>query len=289
MAPIPKITILAAIVALVLGVMLIVSWFMNREQIRDCTRLGLRAAAGICGLYALGALLAWAELLLAQAESIDTHVLFLALELTFNFLWAVTITAVGSRYALMAGLRPFPLILPGLTLSGEEQNEPGAAPKRAGNLSRTLTVWVLAIAAASGAYSLLVFSLFSWEIGAAKLYMAGVDIERLSLWNPSLFLMLTGVTVVEELTFRLAIQNQIARLFAWTDQKYWLSILLTSLLWTFLHAGAVDPDWVKFVQIFPMGLVLGWMFRRFGIESCIAVHVLFNLAAPIVLWPFDLA
>ena len=269
--------------------MLIVSWFMNRKRMRDCTRLGRRAAVGICGLYALGALLAWAEFFPAWAESTDTLVLILALELAVNFFWTVTIIAVGSRYALLAGIRPFPLILSGLALSEEGQIEPGSGSGKAGNLTRELAVWVLASAAVCAAYSLLVFSLLSWEIGPAKLYMAGVDIERLSLWNPSLFLMLTGVTVVEELTFRLAIQNQLARLFAWTGHKYWLSILLTSLLWTFLHAGAIDPDWVKFVQVFPMGLVLGWMFRRFGIESCIAVHVLFNLAAPIVLWPFELA
>ena len=267
---------------LVLGIMLIVSWFMTRKQIRDFTRLGLRAAAAISGIYALGALLAWVEVA-------ETHPLFLALELTFNFLWVITIIAVGSRFALMSGLRPFPLILPGLSLSGEEQYTNLAGPAAGGNTIRKLTVWILAIVAAVVAWSLLVFSLFSWEVGAVKLYMAGVDIERLSAWNPALLLMLTGVTVVEELTFRLAIQNQLARLFAWTGKQHWLSIVLTSLLWTFLHAGAVDPDWVKFVHVFPMGLVLGWMFRRFGIESCILVHVLFNLAAPIVLLPFDAA
>ena len=262
--------------------MLIVSWFMNRKQIRDCTRLALRAAAAISGIYALGALLAWVDVA-------ETHPLFLALELTFNFLWVITIIAVGSRFAMMSGLRPFPLILPGMSLSGEEQYTNLAGPAAGGNTIRKLTVWILAMVAALIAWSLLVFSLFSWEIGAVKLYMAGVDIERLSAWNPALLLMLAGVTVVEELTFRLAIQNQLARLFAWTGKKYWLSIVLTSLLWTFLHAGAVDPDWVKFVHVFPMGLVLGWMFRRFGIESCILVHVLFNLAAPIVLLPFDAA
>ncbi len=269
--------------------MLIVSWFWNRRQIRDCTRLGLRIAAGICGLYALGALLAWAELTLAWAESIDTHVLFLALELTLYFFWTVTIIAVGSRYALMAGIRPFPLILPGLAVSGVEKNEPLAGPNKAGSFSRKLTVWVPAIVVADIAYSLLVFSLLSWEATEVKLYMAGVDIDRLSPWNPALLLMLCAVTIVEELTFRLAIQNQLARLFGRTGEKYWLPIVVTSFLWTFLHAGVVDPDWVKFVHVFPMGLVLGWMFKRFGIESCIAVHVLFNLAAPILLWAFGSA
>ena len=39
-----------------------------------------------------------------------------------------------------------------------------------------------------------------------------------------------------------------------------------------------DPQWVKFVQLFPMGIGLGWLFWRYGVESCMLAHLTLNVA-----------
>jgi hypothetical protein len=98
-----------------------------------------------------------------------------------------------------------------------------------------------------------------------------VDVSLLTI------LVVLEAAFVEELAFRLAAQNFIANLFEWKNEKYTRAIVLVALLWTFGHVGLVEPGWVKPAQIFPIGLALGWLYRRFGVESCILAHALFNL------------
>ena len=87
---------------------------------------------------------------------------------------------------------------------------------------------------------------------------------------------------IEEITFRLGIQNIVAYQFNWVNEKYWFAILFSSTLWTMAHIGVLEPNWVKMAQIFPVGLVLGWLFKRFGVESSIIVHLVFNLVLVLI-------
>jgi membrane protease YdiL (CAAX protease family) len=91
------------------------------------------------------------------------------------------------------------------------------------------------------------------------------------------------VAVKEEITFRLFIQTQLE---CWLRRTNWAAgwaILATSALWTLGHAGALEPNWVKFAQIFPMGIVLGIMRRRWGVTPCIFVHVVLNFFGVLLL------
>ena len=83
--------------------------------------------------------------------------------------------------------------------------------------------------------------------------------------------------VAEEIVFRLGIQSYLVKHLKLEGQRYWIAILITSVLWTLAHAGNLDPAWVKLAQIFPMGLMLGWLFRKYGAESTILAHGLFNV------------
>ncbi len=69
---------------------------------------------------------------------------------------------------------------------------------------------------------------------------------------------------------------------------YATAIVLTAALWSLGHVGALNPDWVKLAQIFPLGLALGWLYRRQGTESTIMVHALFNVLGGLVLSPLYL-
>ena len=90
-------------------------------------------------------------------------------------------------------------------------------------------------------------------------------------------LLVLEIAIAEEIIFRLGIQSLLAKYLQSQNKGYWLAILITSVLWTLGHAGTLEPEWVKLVQIFPMGLMLGWLFKKYGIESTILVHGLFNV------------
>lgn len=95
--------------------------------------------------------------------------------------------------------------------------------------------------------------------------------------NLQTILFVIEVAIAEELVFRLGIQNFLVKTLKLQNKNYWIAILLTSALWTLGHVGSLDPEWVKFAQIFPIGILLGWLLKKYGAESTILVHTLFNV------------
>ncbi len=138
---------------------------------------------------------------------------------------------------------------------------------------------IVVVAAASVLYSALLFTLTKPHIGEAARRMFGVreDIADTGRFAPFAILLVLVVAVSEEIFFRLGIQNFLARYLNWQGRWYWVAIVLTSLLWTVGHAGSLDPNWVKLAQIFPVGLMLGWLFHRYGVEACVLAHGLLNV------------
>ena len=90
----------------------------------------------------------------------------------------------------------------------------------------------------------------------------------------------------EEIIFRLGIQSFLVKYLKLEGQSYWIAILITSALWTIGHAGTLQPEWVKLAQIFPVGLMLGWLFRKYGAESTILAHGLFNILMLLPVYSF---
>jgi membrane protease YdiL (CAAX protease family) len=91
------------------------------------------------------------------------------------------------------------------------------------------------------------------------------------------------IAVKEEVTYRLFMQTQLEWWMRGREHAGALAILVTSTLWTLGHAGALEPNWVKFVQIFPMGIVLGIMRRRWGLAPCMLAHLVLNLVGVVAL------
>lgn len=85
----------------------------------------------------------------------------------------------------------------------------------------------------------------------------------------------------EEIFFRLGIQRWLATylgpVVSPARLRFWLPIGLSTFLWTVGHAGALEPEWVKLAQIFPIGLALGWLYERRGVESTVIAHLVFNV------------
>lgn len=93
-----------------------------------------------------------------------------------------------------------------------------------------------------------------------------------------LILIFARLAAAEEIFFRLSVQT----LMEWglRKNKYgaFISVLFSSLFWTIGHVGVLVPEWVKMAQIFPFGIALGLIYRRYGIEAAILIHVVFNVA-----------
>ncbi len=87
--------------------------------------------------------------------------------------------------------------------------------------------------------------------------------------------------LVEEVIFRGFTQGWVTVL--WPKRwggRHWargMGILIPALLWALCHGGQIDPVWVKWVQIFGLGLALGVVRLRQGLEACVALHLVFNL------------
>ncbi len=142
--------------------------------------------------------------------------------------------------------------------------------------------WLTTIGVSLGAvvYTLILFALTGPGIGIALRDLVSGGSRTVT---PLMIVMFLEFAFTEELIFRLGIQNYLAAKLSQRRNGYWIAIVLTSIIWTLGHAGTLDPNWVKFVQIFPVGLILGWLYRRNGIESTIIAHSLFNLIGPFVI------
>ena len=119
--------------------------------------------------------------------------------------------------------------------------------------------------------------------GDLLLYLAGYPLvtpfqmqsyttARTEGWLPALLLAaIIAAPIGEEIMFR----GFLFRGWARPDRNPWPAIVVISVLWALLH---VQYDWTGLLQIFIIGLFLGWIRARSGsILLTILLHALFNL------------
>ena len=233
----------------------LVYWVSRRRDIRDCSRFAWAVVGAYCVLLAP---------LVFAAEGMRW---VLAFALPIDVIRTFLFTAVGLACCAAAGVVAFPVLRPGL---GSEETALRRSPV-------SPVLWALVFAGIWSVYTALLFHATSPELSdAARKLFESLDLGE----STTVAVLAVSVAAVgEELVFRLGIQNYIARIFGWWDQRYWLAILLSAALWSLGHAGTLEPDWVKIAQVFPAGLALGWLARKHGIEACILSHVVFNIGA----------
>ncbi|MDE0451826.1 MAG: CPBP family intramembrane metalloprotease [Gammaproteobacteria bacterium] len=233
----------------------LVYWVSRRREIRDCSRFAWGVVGGYCVLLVP---------LVFAAEGVRWVFAFaLPIDAARTFLF----TAVGVSCCAAAGVVAFPLVRPGLGSGEAALRRSPAAP----------ILWGVLLAGTWSVYTLFLFHATNPVLSdAARNLFGSFDITA----SMAVAVLAVSVAAIgEELMFRLGIQNYIARIFGWWDQRYWLAILLSAALWSLGHAGTLEPDWVKIAQVFPAGLALGWLARKHGIEACILSHVVFNTGA----------
>ena len=140
---------------------------------------------------------------------------------------------------------------------------------------------IIGVVAAAILFSVILFKLTSPEISGAMKQLSKSQSAKLGVSSePTVLtaLVLIAFAFGEEILFRLGIQNYLAQQFRRNRNGYWIAVVLTSALWALAHANILTPEWVKIVQIFPFGIALGFLFKKYGLESCIFAHGIFNLS-----------
>jgi membrane protease YdiL (CAAX protease family) len=86
----------------------------------------------------------------------------------------------------------------------------------------------------------------------------------------------------EEIIFRLFLQNFLALYLSFMKYGWVIAIFISSSVWAVGHSGMVEPEWVKFLHVLGIGVILGFLMRKQGVESCMIVHSMLNLSASIL-------
>lgn len=185
-------------------------------------------------------------------------------------------TAAGMYYSVRLRQPHFPLLR---ALARRRRRPPLPAARR--------SPWILSVAVGAG-FLLYTVALF-WATEPRISPVLKHTVQTLELLmertgSPLLVAILVSlIAVKEEVTYRLFIQTQFEWWLRRTSNPACWAILLSATVWTLGHAGAIEPTWVKFAQIFPMGIALGLMRRRWGLTPCIVAHVMLNFIGVLML------
>jgi membrane protease YdiL (CAAX protease family) len=263
-----------SLVMVVFFIAFLISWCRLRKQVRGYRRYGILAGIILIAFEILVLLSAGSE----ARSSMSLSGVIVTDAIAFVRIMAYTI--VGTYMCTMLGHPSFPLLKPRMELPEPAEIEVGRQQPSPPKVNiATYAAIIMAVVVGAVAYSALLFFLTSPEMSDTVKQGYG---ESASGTGNTVSLMQLIVVLefafAEEIVFRLGIQNYLAKQLNWRGEKYWIAITLTAALWTSAHIGLLEPDWVKLVQVFPMGLALGWLFRKLGTESCILAHALFNVA-----------
>ncbi|GEM_PF-6995811 len=152
--------------------------------------------------------------------------------------------------------------------------------KTPGGVSITTPMLRTCLEAALVAAFSLSFTVFVFSIAQPKETEATKNMMRAigegAAANLLLLKGLVSAPLFEEIAFRQFMQRAFGRLLGGQVRGRAIAIGLASLFWAFAHAGVMDPEWAKFAQTFGIGLALGWLYDRRGLEASVLAHFLFN-------------
>ncbi|HHT65497.1 MAG: CPBP family intramembrane glutamic endopeptidase [Caldicoprobacterales bacterium] len=100
--------------------------------------------------------------------------------------------------------------------------------------------------------------------------------EKLMVYIYTFFTASILAPVTEEILYRHFVMALLARWFGSSKTALVLNLFISSLIFAIAHAGVVTSDWIKVVQILPVGMVFGWINLKKGVEHSIISHSLFN-------------
>lgn len=122
---------------------------------------------------------------------------------------------------------------------------------------------------------------YSICITRSQYWWNGISEHRSNaFFHPNVLLSALGVLLAyrEEVIFRFGTQQYLeSRLYSrW---RPWAVILLVATAWSFSHWGQENRTWIKVAQVFPFGVFLGILQKKFNFCLCFFAHSLFNVSA----------
>ncbi|QNN23695.1 CPBP family intramembrane metalloprotease [Planctomycetales bacterium ZRK34] len=255
-----SIRLVYSVIVLVLSLAFLIDCLVKRRKIAPLAKYGLICAAVLTGMQAL------MLLMLPVTKTIQQSILVGVL--IVNFVQITLSVALGVYYSQK-------MRLPSMVTFGFV-----GSPRRSLDLKKKIGLCA-AVLAGGLIYSTVLFLATEPTMSQqlSNMLQPGASSE---ISTPLLICVVVVAALVEELMYRLGIQNFLGHhlkdLFGSHNAQmgYNTAIVLTAALWAAAHTGILEPDWVKLVQIFPLGLALGYLYRRAGAEACMTTHAAFN-------------
>jgi membrane protease YdiL (CAAX protease family) len=250
------VSVIIAIVALLinffLGVWVLVSFFSIKERGNTEMKAALQAA-----LFITISLLTARLLRTVPSNPVSIVVLFFGYSISY--------------------LRYFVAVYVGIHLWRDLGNDYWGLAFWKEHRARVLGVSMVATGVAV-IYSTLLFSWLHPSSGWAVKMLFGTNRGGSGFRGAvSALLLASNFAFAEEFVYRGCFQSLITSMLPASKVNSWRAIIIVALVWTIGHAGSLSPDWVKFVQVFPLGVFLGWWYGRAGYIGSVTVHIAFNI------------
>ncbi|MEK7466089.1 MAG: CPBP family intramembrane glutamic endopeptidase [Planctomycetota bacterium] len=85
-----------------------------------------------------------------------------------------------------------------------------------------------------------------------------------------------AAAIWEEVFVRLFLLNALRLLLRRAQGSTAIAVILSSAIWAAGHAMTMNPEMVKFLQVFPIGILFAIVYIRRGAEATLATHAVFN-------------
>lgn len=293
-----------AILMLVLTITFFVVWLRHHRQLRRYRRYGFGAGIIMMALELV-------MLILLYMCGVRLPILQTLVTDIIAFFRTCAFTFVGIYYCALIGIASFPLLMRRFgtgkvdsdVVSETDKEKESGDKDVSGGLDdtvgraegeekgrpivvlpainvREMTTSVLGVVLGGTVFSVILLWVTKPEMSdILQIWTKMYQLEELTFWQRNVIgsIAVLAFAFSEEIVFRLGIQNFMAKHFKWEGRNYWWAILITTIIWSIAHVGMMSPGWVKIVQVFPVGLAFGWLFQRYGAESSIIAHGLFNV------------
>jgi membrane protease YdiL (CAAX protease family) len=215
--------------------------------------------AATCGVLAI-----------AYLSALPGGVLFgVCLAISFHLIFALYLVPAGLYWAWRNKVSGMPLVR-----SCARRKRPGTHPASQRVFSWK---WVLLMGVLVNLYTYGIFAIFRARMTESfKLEFLKPEFD-----TPAFVILILLISAAapfyEEVVFRLGLQNLIALFLRRHGISASWAIIVSAAVWAFGHTGLVAPVGTKELQIFGVGIVLGKVMQKIGLEGCIVVHLMLNL------------
>ena len=115
-------------------------------------------------------------------------------------------------------------------------------------------------------------------------YINKVDDQNIQTWSnitekyPIILLLLIffNDVIIQPINEELIFRGYILRKFIKENRTFIVGILFSSVLFASIHFNPLDVNYKHIISMFILGLILGFIFYRFGLVASIVSHVFFN-------------